>query len=169
MLLILDEAQTGIGRTGTMFACQRDGVTPDIITLSKTLGAGLPLAAMVTTAAIEEEAHARGFLFYTTHVSDPLPAAVGLKVLEVVERDGLVERARVAGSRLMDGLRRIQARHECVGDVPAVDILSVVATDNCSTVSITHLGDVSDGLTCPETITRTYRGTDACGNRLVRR
>ena len=117
MLLILDEAQTGIGRTGTMFACQRDGVTPDIITLSKTLGAGLPLAAMVTTAAIEEEAHARGFLFYTTHVSDPLPSAVGLKVLEVVERDGLVERARVAGARLMDGLRRIQARHECVGDV----------------------------------------------------
>lgn len=117
MLLILDEAQTGVGRTGTMFACQRDGVTPDILTLSKTLGAGLPLAAMVTTAAIEQEAHARGFLFYTTHVSDPLPAAVGLKVLEVVERDGLVERARVAGARLADGLRRLQARHECVGDV----------------------------------------------------
>lgn len=117
MLLILDEAQTGIGRTGTMFACQRDGVVPDILTLSKTLGAGLPLAAMVTTAAIEEEAHARGFLFYTTHVSDPLPAAVGLKVLEVVERDGLAARAQAAGARLMDGLRRLQARHECVGDV----------------------------------------------------
>jgi 2,2-dialkylglycine decarboxylase (pyruvate) len=72
---------------------------------------------MVTTAAIEEEAHARGFLFYTTHVSDPLPAAVGLKVLEVVERDGLVERARVAGARLEQGLRRLQSRHECIGDV----------------------------------------------------
>jgi 2,2-dialkylglycine decarboxylase (pyruvate) len=117
MLLILDEAQTGVGRTGTMFACQRDGVTPDIITLSKTLGAGLPLAAMVTTAAIEDEAHARGFLFYTTHVSDPLPAAVGLKVLEVVERERLAERARVAGARLADGLRRLQARHDCIGDV----------------------------------------------------
>jgi len=100
-----------------MFACQRDGVTPDIITLSKTLGAGLPLAAMVTTAAIEDEAHARGFLFYTTHVSDPLPAAVGLKVLEVVERERLTERARVAGARLLDGLRRLQARHDCIGDV----------------------------------------------------
>ncbi len=117
MLLILDEAQTGVGRTGLMFACERDGVAPDILTLSKTLGAGLPLAAMVTTAAIEEEAHARGFLFYTTHVSDPLPAAVGLKVLEVVERDGLVERARVAGARLEQGLRRLQSRHECIGDV----------------------------------------------------
>lgn len=117
MLLILDEAQTGVGRTGTMFACQRDGVTPDIITLSKTLGAGLPLAAMVTTAAIEDEAHARGYLFYTTHVSDPLPAAVGLKVLEVVQRERLAERARVAGARLGDGLRRLQSRHDCIGDV----------------------------------------------------
>jgi len=117
MLLIVDEAQTGVGRTGLMFACERDGVAPDILTLSKTLGAGLPLAAMVTTAAIEEEAHARGYLFYTTHVSDPLPAAVGLKVMEVVERDGLVERARVAGKRLADGLRRLQSRHECIGDV----------------------------------------------------
>jgi 2,2-dialkylglycine decarboxylase (pyruvate) len=117
MLLIVDEAQTGIGRTGLMFACERDGVAPDILTLSKTLGAGLPLSAMVTTAAIEEEAHARGYLFYTTHVSDPLPAAVGLKVMEVVERDGLVERARVAGARLAEGLRQLQSRHECIGDV----------------------------------------------------
>jgi 2,2-dialkylglycine decarboxylase (pyruvate) len=117
MLLILDEAQTGVGRTGMMFACERDGVAPDILTLSKTLGAGLPLAAMVTTAAIEEEAHSRGFLFYTTHVSDPLPAAVGLRVLEVLERDGLVVRARVAGARLEQGLRKMQSRHDCIGDV----------------------------------------------------
>ena len=54
MLLILDEAQTGIGRTGHMFAFERDGVVPDILTLSKTLGAGLPLAAVLTTAEIEE-------------------------------------------------------------------------------------------------------------------
>ncbi|HEX7637287.1 MAG TPA: aminotransferase class III-fold pyridoxal phosphate-dependent enzyme, partial [Burkholderiaceae bacterium] len=99
MLLVVDEAQTGIGRTGLMFACERDGVAPDILTLSKTLGAGLPLAATITTAAIEERAHERGYLFYTTHVSDPLPAAVGLAVLDVVQRDGLVERARRAGER----------------------------------------------------------------------
>ena len=86
MLLILDEAQTGIGRTGHMFAFQRDGVTPDILTLSKTLGAGLPLAAVMTSEEIEQKAHERGFLFYTTHVSDPLPAAVGVTVLDVVER-----------------------------------------------------------------------------------
>lgn len=117
MLLILDEAQTGIGRTGLMFACQRDGVTPDILTLSKTLGAGLPLSAVVTTSAIEELCHERDFLFYTTHVSDPLPSAVGLKVLEIVERDGLVERARTSGARLEAGLRALQQRFDCIGDV----------------------------------------------------
>nr|WP_288257267.1 aspartate aminotransferase family protein [uncultured Pseudomonas sp.] len=117
MLLILDEAQTGVGRTGLMFACEREGVTPDILTLSKTLGAGLPLAAVLTSAAIEERAHELGYLFYTTHVSDPLPAAVGLKVLEVVERDGLVARANVMGKRLRNGLLRLQERFECIGDV----------------------------------------------------
>lgn len=117
MLLILDEAQTGIGRTGHMFAFQRDGVTPDILTLSKTLGAGLPLAAVMTTAEIEQKAHERGFLFYTTHVSDPLPAAVGVTVLDVVERDGLVEQAIARGERLRRGLLSLQQRFECVGDI----------------------------------------------------
>lgn len=117
MLLILDEAQTGIGRTGLMFAFERDGVVPDILTLSKTLGAGLPLAAMMTSEAIAAEAEERDFLFYTTHVNDPLPAAVGLKVLEIVARDGLAARAGVAGARLAEGLRGLQRRHPCIGDI----------------------------------------------------
>ena len=117
MLLILDEAQTGVGRTGDMFAFQRDGVTPDILTLSKTIGAGLPLAAVMTTAEIEETAHERGFLFYTTHVSDPLPAAVGLTVLDVVEEERLVDRARHLGGKLFDGLSSLRERYECIGDV----------------------------------------------------
>ncbi|MGQ3074990.1 MAG: aspartate aminotransferase family protein [Ferrovibrionaceae bacterium] len=117
MLLILDEAQTGVGRTGTMFAFERDGVVPDILTLSKTLGAGLPLSSVQTSDALADAAEARDFLFYTTHVNDPLPAAVGLKVLEIVARDGLVARAKVAGARLEAGLRAIKARHQAVGDV----------------------------------------------------
>lgn len=117
MLLILDEAQTGLCRTGTWYAFERDGVVPDIITLSKTLGAGLPLAAVVTSAAIEEEAHRRGFLFFTTHVSDPLVAAVGNTVLDVLERDRLDERAAELGKLLRDGLLAVQARHDVVGDV----------------------------------------------------
>lgn len=117
MLLILDEAQTGIARTGDMFAFQRDGVTPDIMTLSKTLGSGLPLAAVMTTQAIEQAAHEKGFLFYTTHVSDPLPAAVGVTVLDVVARDRLTEQAVARGQHLRDGLISLQQRFECVGDV----------------------------------------------------
>ena len=123
MLLILDEAQTGMGRTGTMFAFERDGIVPDILTLSKTLGAGLPLAAVLTTDAIEEEAHARGFLFYTTHVSDPLPAAVGLKVIEVVVRDRLAARAS-RGRAPADGRARravgaLRLRRRRAGTGPA--------------------------------------------------
>ncbi|WP_103380989.1 aspartate aminotransferase family protein [Pseudonocardia dioxanivorans] len=117
MLLVLDEAQTGVARTGTMYAFERDGVVPDILTLSKTLGAGLPLAATITSAEIEERCHERGFLFFTTHVSDPLPAAVGLTVLDVVRRDGLVARAAELGTRLRAGLRELAARHDCIGDV----------------------------------------------------
>ena len=117
MLLVVDEAQTGLGRTGAMFAFERDGIVPDVLTLSKTLGAGLPLAAVLTTDALEAEAHERGFLFYTTHVNDPLPAAVGLAVLEVIARERLVERARAAGARLAAGLRELQDHHECIGDV----------------------------------------------------
>jgi 2,2-dialkylglycine decarboxylase (pyruvate) len=117
MLLILDEAQTGVGRTGLMFAFERDGVVPDILTLSKTLGAGLPLSAVMTNDAIAAEADTREFLFYTTHVNDPLPAAVGLKVLEIVVRDGLAARAKVAGERLAAGLRGLMRRYPCVGDV----------------------------------------------------
>lgn len=117
MLLVMDEAQTGLGRTGATFAFERDDIVPDILTLSKTLGAGLPLAAVVTTDEIEAQCHERGFLFYTTHVSDPLPAAVGLRVLEILVRDRLAERARVAGTRLRSGLEALKEEFECIGDV----------------------------------------------------
>src|SRR5690348_10576267 len=117
MLLILDEAQTGMGRTGTMFAFERDGVAPDVLVLSKTLGAGLPLAAIMTTDGVSQTADARGFLFYTTHVNDPLPAMVGLKVIDVVERDGLARRAAALGQRLKEGLRSLQQKYDCIGDV----------------------------------------------------
>ncbi|WP_232668649.1 aspartate aminotransferase family protein [Pseudonocardia sp. TRM90224] len=117
MLLILDEAQTGLCRTGDWYAFERDGVVPDILTLSKTLGAGLPLAAVLTSAEIEREAHDRGFLFFTTHVNDPLPAAVGRTVLDVLARDRLDLRAQELGDRLRGGLDEIAARHPVIGDV----------------------------------------------------
>jgi 2,2-dialkylglycine decarboxylase (pyruvate) len=142
MLLILDEAQTGVGRTWTMFAFDRDGVTPDILTLSKTLGAGLPLAAVVTSAEVEQRTHERGYLFFTTHVSDPLPAAVGLTVLRVLERDGLVAQAAERGERLRAGLLELQQRHECVGDVRGRGLLQGIelVTDLDSRTPADELG-----------------------------
>lgn len=126
MLLILDEAQTGLCRTGTWYAFERDGVVPDILTLSKTLGAGLPLAAVITTPEIEQAAADRGFLFFTTHVSDPLVAAVGNTVLDVLERDRMDARAVELGTVLRTGLLEIQGRHAVVGDVRGRGLLQGV-------------------------------------------
>lgn len=117
MLLIFDEAQTGMGRTGDNFAFAHEGVVPDILSLSKTLGAGLPLSATITTAAIEQDCYDKGFLFYTTHAADPLPAAVGSKVVEVVIREKLAERARELGAYLKAQLRDVQQRHAIIGDI----------------------------------------------------
>jgi len=117
MLLILDEAQTGLGRLGANFAFEQDGAVPDILTLSKTLGGELPLAATITSDEIEGECYARGFLHLTSHQSDPLPAAVGLAVLEVLSRERLTERAACMGAYLRSGLEQLQREHEAVGDV----------------------------------------------------
>ncbi|KAF3228635.1 hypothetical protein TWF192_008202 [Orbilia oligospora] len=121
MLLIIDEAQTAIGRAGDMFAFQHyaedEGVVPDVLTLSKTLGNGIALSSVVVSDAIAEKTAKDGFMYYTTHLNDPLPAAVGDKVLEIVERDGLVERSRELGKVLQKGLLRLQERYGCIGDV----------------------------------------------------
>ena len=117
MVLVLDEAQTGFGRLGTMFGFEHDGIVPDFVAVSKTLGGGIPLAATITTSAIEEDCVGKGFLHVTSHVSDPLPAAAGLAVLDVIEEEGLVERARDRGEYLLERLRELQAAHEQVGEV----------------------------------------------------
>ena len=117
MLLILDEAQTGLGRTGNPFAFEHEGVVPDILTLSKTLGAGLPLSATLTSAEIEQQCYERGFVFYTTHAADPLPAAVGAKVIEIIVREELSDHARELGGYLKTQLMELKQRHELIGDV----------------------------------------------------
>jgi 2,2-dialkylglycine decarboxylase (pyruvate) len=117
MLLIVDEAQTSLGRTGEMFAFERDAIVPDVLLLSKTLGAGMAMSSVQTSDAIADAAEQRGFMFVTTHVNDPLPAAVALKVLEIIQRDQLVERSRALGSRLRTGLQSLMRHHPCIGDV----------------------------------------------------
>jgi 2,2-dialkylglycine decarboxylase (pyruvate) len=123
MLLIFDEAQTAFGRLGHWFAASQLAVTPDLMTVSKTLGGGIPLAAVITNDAIEETCHRRGFAFYTSHVSDPLPSTVGLAVLETIAQEDLLSRSREMGDYLAAGLRSLQQRHEEIGDVRGIGLL----------------------------------------------
>lgn len=117
MLFISDEAQTGLGRLGAMFACEQDGIVPDILALSKTLGAGVPLSATITSRQIEDVVVQKGFGFLSSHMSDPLPAAVGLTVLGVIEAEQLIQAAQAKGEYLKSRLLELQQRHEIVGDV----------------------------------------------------
>lgn len=126
MLIIMDEAQTGVGRTGQMFAFEHDEIVPDILALSKTLGCGLPLAAISTTAEIERGCSEAGFLWLTTHLNDPLTAAVGNKVLEIVERDNICKCAFERGDQLRQGLIKLQQKHWCIGDVRGRGLLQGV-------------------------------------------
>jgi 2,2-dialkylglycine decarboxylase (pyruvate) len=123
MLLILDEAQTGLGRLGTLYGFELYDVVPDFLTLSKTLGGGIPISATLTSAEIEQSCFERGLVHVTSHVSDPMPAAAAEAVLDVVLGDDLAGAAATQGQRLIDGLREIQGRHEVVGDVRGIGLL----------------------------------------------
>lgn len=104
-------------RCGDLFAIDHEDVVPDILTLSKTLGNGIPLSAVVTSNEIDRVCKEKEFLFYTTHINDPLPAAVGDKVLEIVMRDNLVANSRARGGQLHAGLKKLKERYGCIGDV----------------------------------------------------
>jgi 4-aminobutyrate aminotransferase-like enzyme len=117
MLLIADEAQTGLGRTGEMFAFQRDDIVPDILALSKNIGCGLALSSVSTTPEIAKLAVDGGFLWVTTHYNDPLTCAVGSKVIEIVLRDNIVQQAKERGDQLRKGLLHLQDKYWCIGEV----------------------------------------------------
>ncbi|MGE0232282.1 MAG: aspartate aminotransferase family protein [Flavobacteriaceae bacterium] len=142
MLLIFDEAQTAFGRIGARTGSEYFDVVPDIMTMSKTLGGGLPLAAVSTTAEIEDDIHSKKFAFYTSHVSDPLLAEVGLAVLGVIARENLVARANEMGGYLRSRLEDLQQRFEVIGDVRGLGLLLGVelVTDRASRKPAHHLG-----------------------------
>ncbi|MEL6971326.1 MAG: aspartate aminotransferase family protein [Bacteroidota bacterium] len=117
LLLILDEAQTGLGRLGTQFAFEAYDSPPDMLTLSKTLGGGLPLAAAVCSAEVEQSCHDKGFIYVTSHVSDPICAAVGLASLRILQQEQMAEQAQKKGAYLKTQLQVLQEKHECIGDV----------------------------------------------------
>ena len=113
---IADEVQTGFGRTGTHFwGFETQGVVPDIVTLAKGIGNGVPLAAVVTTpkiaATLTQKVH------FNTFGGNPVVSAAGKAVLEVIERENLQANAHAVGTHLLAGLEKLKARHKPIGDV----------------------------------------------------
>ncbi|MBA2382201.1 MAG: aminotransferase class III-fold pyridoxal phosphate-dependent enzyme, partial [Chloroflexi bacterium] len=114
---IADEVQVGFGRVGSaVWAFDAQGALPDIVTMGKPIGNGHPLGAVVTTRAIAD-AFANGMEYFNTFGGNPVSAAIGLAVLDVIVEEGLQEHARVTGERLIAAVRELATRHEPIGDV----------------------------------------------------
>jgi 4-aminobutyrate aminotransferase/(S)-3-amino-2-methylpropionate transaminase len=119
IVLILDEIQTGYGRTGRMFAVEHFGIEPDIMTLAKGIAGGFPLAAVVGKASVMDAPEPGGL--GGTYAASPLGCAAALAVLDVMQKESLCERAVEVGERLKAGLRRLQERYPAlVGDVRGI-------------------------------------------------
>jgi 2,2-dialkylglycine decarboxylase (pyruvate) len=116
-LLVLDEAQTGLAKLGSMWAFEREGVIPDILTVSKHFGGGMTISAVVTSAEIEARVAAQGFVFMHSHTSDPLACGAGLASLELILEEKLWERAAKLGEYWQGHLQRLAKRYELIGDV----------------------------------------------------
>ena len=113
IVMIVDEVQSGMGRTGKMFAIEHSGVKPDIMCLAKGIGSGLPIGATVAKAEImswHKGAHA------STFGGNPVCIASALKTIELLE-NGLTDNAAEVGDYLIEGLKKLQEKHDCIGDV----------------------------------------------------
>ncbi len=120
VLLILDEVMCGMGRTGTLHACEQEGIAPDIMTIAKGLGGGYqPIGAMLASGAIDRAiaAGSGAFKHGHTYVGHALACAASLAVLETIEQDGLLARVRTQGDRLAGALTERFGNHPHVGDI----------------------------------------------------
>jgi len=115
-VLIFDEVQSAFGRTGRMWGYEYMGVVPDIVTLGKPMGNGHPLAGAVCRADLGNEFRDR-VMYFNTFGGNPVSCAVGLAVLEVIEREALVANARDIGAYVKAGLERLAAKYDLIGDV----------------------------------------------------
>ncbi|GAB4118594.1 MAG: aspartate aminotransferase family protein [Fimbriimonadaceae bacterium] len=124
-LLIADEVQTGLGRTGKWFGCDHEGVRPDLMTLAKALGGGvMPIGATMGTAAVWNKVFADNPLTHTsTFGGNPLACAAGLAVLDIMERDNLVERVAIQGDRLQAALKEALKDQPLVAEVRGQGLL----------------------------------------------
>jgi 4-aminobutyrate aminotransferase-like enzyme len=116
-LCIADEVQSGLCRLGDhRWGFEDSGVIPDIVTMGKPIGDGHPLAAVVTTPAIAE-VFSRKFHYFNTFGGNPVSTAVGLAVLDVIERENILQNVHAVGAYLAKGLRALAAQWPLVGDV----------------------------------------------------
>jgi 4-aminobutyrate aminotransferase/(S)-3-amino-2-methylpropionate transaminase len=115
ILLVADEVQTGFGRTGAWFACEHEGVVPDIVATAKGLGGGLPIGGVTARATVIDSVHPGGL--GGTFGGNPLACAAALAVIDTIESDGLIERAKQIGATMLPRLRALQASYPAVGDV----------------------------------------------------
>lgn len=127
ILLVADEVQTGIGRTGELFAIEHSGVVPDLITLAKGLGGGFPVSAVVGRADVMDAADPGGL--GSTFAGNPLACAAALAVLDVVEDEGLCERAGEIGRHLLLHLGELARRHRAIAEVRGLG--AMVALELC--------------------------------------
>lgn len=117
MLLVLDEAQTGLGKTGDMFACQQEGVIPDIMTLSKHFGGGVEVSAVVTTPDVEQRAFKAGLVMGHSHANDPLGCAAGTASIRIAVEENLPAKARAIGAYWRGHLEALAKRYDIIGDI----------------------------------------------------
>ncbi len=117
MLLILDEEQTGLGKTGATFAFEHEDFAPDLITLAKHFGGGVCISSVTTSAEIEERVIADEFIVTHSHSNDPLACAAGTATLNVLERDDLAGKARQLGGYFRSKLNQLAERFEMIGDI----------------------------------------------------
>ncbi|QYC39478.1 5-aminovalerate aminotransferase DavT [Nonomuraea coxensis DSM 45129] len=115
IVFVADEVQTGFARTGTLFACEDEGVVPDIITTAKGIAGGLPLAAVTGRAELMDAVHVGGL--GGTYGGNPLACEAALGVLETIEEDDLVARARRIGEIMLPRLEAMKERFDVIGDV----------------------------------------------------
>jgi 4-aminobutyrate aminotransferase-like enzyme len=116
-LFIADEVQPGFGRSGEgMWGFDRHGLIPDLVTMGKPMGNGHPVAAMAARPELLAEFGARS-RYFNTFGGNPVSAAAGIAVIEVIEQEGLIENARRTGAYLLERLRQLQARHELIADI----------------------------------------------------
>ncbi len=127
-LLIADEIQAGMGRTGKWCSYQHYGIQPDVTTLAKPLAGGIPLGAVLCTEEVARVIHAG--MHGTTFGGGPLACAVAIAVIDTIEKDGLLERAANVGLYFQEQLRELAKRHECIVDVRGIGLMLAAEVDS---------------------------------------